>query len=243
MEFIDHYYREPLKKITPFSFNEEVATVFDDMVRRSVPFYDEIHKILCDLLNYHYQKNDIIYDLGHSTGTTIKILNNFLDDKSGQFIGVDNSKAMIKKSREKLGHLSNVQIIEDDISNIEFKECGIVIMNYTLQFIPVKKRETLLKKIYQALRPGGIFILSEKIESNSKVIQNLLTDLYYDFKRRNGYSELEISQKREALENVLIPLTPTEQLKMLQKSGFKEPEMIFRWYNFSSFIGIKELCH
>ncbi len=115
----------------------------------------------------------------------------------------------------------------------------MVIMNYTLQFIPRDRRLGLVKKIYDSLNTGGVFIFSEKIVSSNTSVNDLLTDLYYDFKRRNGYSELEISQKREALENVLIPLTAEEQMELLQKAGFVKCEVLFRWYNFACFIGIK----
>lgn len=239
----DQFYGVPFKEITPFTFNAEVAQVFDDMVRRSVPFYDEIHKIICDLLNYHYQPGDTIYDLGCSTGTTLKIIDHYLGDKSGKMIGIDESLPMINKAKEKIGHLCNVELIHSPIQDINFEKCGIVIMNYTLQFIDKSLRHEILTKIYESLRPGGIFILSEKINSESALVHNLLTDLYYDFKRRNGYSELEISQKREALENVLVPLTPKEQLELLKNCGFMQSEMIFQWYNFASFIGIKQHVH
>jgi tRNA (cmo5U34)-methyltransferase len=113
-------------------------------------------------------------------------------------------------------------------------------MNYTLQFIDPALRFDLMKKIYDSLRPGGLFIFSEKIASSQSRVQETITDLYYDFKRRNGYSELEISQKREALENVLIPYTASEQLELMRKAGFNQSEMIFRWYNFACFIGMKD---
>ena len=112
-------------------------------------------------------------------------------------------------------------------------------MNYTLQFLDPKKRLQVLKTIYDGLRKDGVFMLSEKIRVDEGHVQDLLTELYYDFKRRNGYSELEIAQKREALENVLRPITPEKQLAALRDAGFKKVDMIFRWYNFASYIGIR----
>ena len=148
---------------------------------------------------------------------------------------------MIDKCCHKLqqGSVTNYQLVCDKIENIDFKKSKLIIMNYTLQFIPVEQRLPLLKRIFKSLENGGILILSEKIISESNDFNPLLTTLYYDFKRRNGYSELEIHQKREALENVLIPLTPSDQLELLKRAGFQKEDMIFRWYNFACFMGIK----
>ncbi len=135
--------------------------------------------------------------------------------------------------------INNVELVQSDLEKIVFEPSGFVIMNYTLQFINPLNRLELLQKIYQSLRPGGIFILSEKIKVENSEIESLITDLYYDFKRRNGYSELEISQKREALEKVLNPLTPSSQIELLKIAGFKKVEILFRCYNFACYIGIK----
>jgi tRNA (cmo5U34)-methyltransferase len=237
---LDRFFSEPLNKINPFKFDAGVADVFDDMLARSIPFYEDIHKLIIDVTNYTFHDDDLIYDLGCSTGSTIKILSHFLTHKKARFIGVDNSLPMLEKAGDKLKGLEHpVQLRCDHLQHIHFQSCGMVIMNYTLQFIPVEERQELVSKVYQALRPGGVFIMAEKIESPNKDIQNLTTDLYYDFKRRNGYSELEIAQKREALEEVLITLPPEKQVELMKQAGFQKSEMIFRWYNFACFLGIK----
>jgi len=235
--FLDH------PRFHKFVFNDQVASVFDDMVARSIPFYDEIHAIILDLVDKFYIKNCLIYDLGCSTGTTIALINSHLKNqkKSAHFVGIDNSPSMLLKCQEKMkkNKIKTATLTCDDILNINFEPSQIIIMNYTLQFIDPKKRQLILGRIYKALQPGGIFIFSEKIKSEGLVINDLLIDLYHDFKKRNGYSDLEIARKRDALENVLIPLESKKQLKLLQKSGFKKSEEIFRWYNFACFIGIK----
>ncbi|MAZ48582.1 MAG: carboxy-S-adenosyl-L-methionine synthase CmoA [Halobacteriovoraceae bacterium] len=237
----DQFFAKPMEKIKPFEFDQGVADVFDDMVSRSVPFYDEIHRIIKDLLNYRFVSGDTIVDLGCSTGTTIKLMSQHLWDKKAQFIGVDNSRAMTEKAKEKCSDLWHPLTLKtQDIQNAEFENAGIVIMNYTLQFIAKEDREQMLSKIYKSLRPGGTFIYTEKIDSEDKEIHDLLTKLYYDFKRRQGYSELEIAQKREALEKVLVPYTAEEQLSLLKEAGFSKSAMIFRWYNFACFMGIKD---
>lgn len=237
----DKYFAHQMSEIRPFVFDQGVADVFDDMVSRSVPFYHEIHQIIKDLLNYYFHEDDLIFDLGCSTGTTIDLMSKYLWGKNASFIGVDNSEAMIKKAQLKLeGLLHPYNLLIDDIENVSMQNAGVVIMNYTLQFIAKDRRPTLLKKIYDELRPGGLFVLTEKIDSENEDIHQLLTSLYYDFKRRQGYSELEISQKREALEKVLIPHTPEVQIELLKEAGFTKTSMIFRWYNFACFIGIKD---
>ena len=241
----DYVFAKKIKAIKDFEFNEEVVSVFDDMVSRSVPFYSEIHRIIKDLSNYFLPKeNGLVYDIGCSTGTTIQILAEYLtkNKKNCHFIGVDNSEAMAKKCQEKLlkSDIQNAQIFCQKIETFSFERpAHMIIMNYTLQFIDPEVRLNILKKVYDNLQPGGIFILSEKINTEESSFHNLITDLYYDFKKRNGYSDLEISQKREALENVLLPLTPKNQVNMLKDAGFKKSELIFRWYNFASYIGIK----
>jgi tRNA (cmo5U34)-methyltransferase len=226
-----------------FIFNDQVASVFDDMVKRSIPFYDEIHAIILDLVDKFHHNGGLIYDLGCSTGTTIALIDQHLKNqkKKARYIGVDNSQSMLLKCDEKLNQnkTRHVTLICDDISNLELAPCNMVIMNYTLQFIAPKKRQLIINRIYKALRPGGIFILSEKIKSDTSVINDLLIDLYHDYKKRNGYSKLEIARKRQALEKVLIPLSSKRQLHLLKKSGFTSTEEIFRWYNFACFIGIK----
>ena len=239
----DQVFAKEIDSIKSFEFNHDVAEVFDDMVSRSVPFYDEIHKIILDLIDRNYN-GGAIYDLGCSTGTTISIIDKHFKRKvisTPDYIGIDNSSAMLEKCLEKIqkNKIQNVDLQCLDISDVPFRKSGVVVMNYTLQFIKPTKRPDLLKKVYKSLDKGGMFILSEKIKSSGHTINDLLIELYYDFKRRNGYSELEISQKREALENVLIPLTPEKQIEQLRKAGFKKVEMIFRWYNFACYLGVK----
>ena len=226
-----------------FRFDGRVAEVFDDMVLRSVPIYREVHKIIRDIVRRYFPQEGVVYDLGCSTGTTIvHLAEQFeLDGKRAKIIGVDSSHSMLAKCRDKLeqnGVRCSI-LIGEDIGAVEMEDCDLVIMNYTLQFIDPRLRGRLLKKIYSSLKTGGIFFLSEKISSKYPTIDKILADLYRDFKKRNGYSDLEIARKRDALENVLIPLTPKEQVDMMRKAGFQSVEPVFRWYNFASYLGIK----
>ena len=237
----DRYFERPMEVIRPFTFDQGVADCFDDMVSRSVPYYGEVHRILCDLLPYQVRAGDCIYDLGCSTGTTLQMLSRQLQGMPVHFIGLDQSAPMIVKAREKCVFCVHpVELLCEDLLAHQFRESGVVVMNYTLQFIPQEERAKLLERICHSLRPGGLLVLSEKIKSQDGKVQQLQTDLYCDFKRKNGYSELEIAQKRQALENVLVPLTARDQMELLSASGFTHVDMIFRWFNFACFIGIKE---
>ncbi len=239
----DKVFDKHLSPGTAFEFNQEVADVFDDMVSRSVPFYDEIHRILLDIVDRACPDLRRVYDLGCSTGTTISILSRHLAASGIQpgFVGVDNSESMLVKCREKISStgVRDCTLHCRNIEDTDIHDADLVVMNYTLQFLDPDKRPQVLKTIHDGLRKDGVFMLSEKIRVDEAHVQELLTELYYDFKRRNGYSELEISQKREALENVLRPITPEQQLAALRDAGFKKVDMIFRWYNFASYIGIR----
>lgn len=236
----DKVFRSKKESILPFEFNQDVAMVFDDMLSRSIPFYNEVHSIILDIIDRGYSDNGTIVDLGCSTAETIALIDNHLSkaNKSAHFIGVDNSRPMIEKAKEKLKskNVRDAELVCADISNFSIPSSDLVIMNYTLQFIAPEKRSQVLSNIYNALNKDGHFILAEKIISDVPDINDLMTDLYYDYKRRNGYSELEISQKREALENVLVPLTPKEQIISLKSAGFQKVEMLFRWYNFCCYL-------
>ncbi|EQC45527.1 carboxy-S-adenosyl-L-methionine synthase CmoA [Bacteriovorax sp. Seq25_V] len=239
----DEVFKKHRDEISKFEFNDDVAQVFDDMVERSIPNYHEIHKIIADLCRRAYLGGNI-YDLGCSTGSTLQIIaqafKKMEKDRPAMF-GVDNSVAMIDKARKKLDSfgLKDINLSNGDIETFPMENAGMVIMNYTLQFLEPSSRPEILKNIFDSLNPGGVFVLAEKIICHDDQIDKLLIDLYYDFKRRNGYSEMEISQKRDALENVLRPITPTDQIQMMKEAGFKKTEMIFRWYNFCCYLGIK----
>ncbi|MBH48612.1 MAG: carboxy-S-adenosyl-L-methionine synthase CmoA [Halobacteriovorax sp.] len=229
-------------QIENFSFNQEVAAVFDDMVERSIPNYGEVHRIVADMVRRYLASGATVYDLGCSTGSTMVLMHNTAkqENKVLNLIGVDASKAMLEKCSSKLKeHHVKAKLIEGDLLDLDYESCDMIVMDYTLQFIPLEQRSRLLSKLFQALKPGGRFVLAEKIASSNPKIQEMITDLYYDFKRRNGYSELEISQKREALENVMTPLTPTQQISMLEVAGFTQVDMVFRWYNFAAWLAIK----
>ena len=239
----DDIYAEKTK-LKDWKFDERVVKVFDDMVSRSVPFYPEMQKIFTDIASKFYKPNTMVYDLGSATGTTMLTILEKVGDKSMQLVGVDNSAEMIKKAKEKLklaGVLDNCQLINADLNDdFEFKKASIVMLNWTLQFVRPMNRDTLMRKIYDALIEGGVLVISEKVLAKNALLNRLYIDLYYAFKKRQGYSEMEIAQKREELENVLIPYQIEENIKLLQKNGFKNPDVFFKYMNFAGIAAVKE---
>ncbi len=232
----DKIFKKPIEK--QFEFDEEVASVFDDMLERSVPFYKENLNLQIDILKKFLDENDRIIDLGSSTGTFLIELSKKIENLN--LIGIDNSPAMVKKANLKAKAFgSNAKFIEADFLEYDFSNSNAVIANYTIQFIRPLKREKLIQKIYNSLKNQGIFLMSEKLISENKKLNKIMIDLYYSFKKEMGYSEYEISQKREALENVLIPYTMHENIEMLKNAGFRDIEVIFRWNNFATFMAFK----
>ncbi|WP_096259988.1 carboxy-S-adenosyl-L-methionine synthase CmoA [Lebetimonas natsushimae] len=233
----DKVFTKPIEK--QFEFDEEVASVFDDMLSRSVPFYKENLNLQINILKNFLDENDKIVDLGSSTGTFLIELAKKTDKKL-DLIGIDNSPAMIKRAKNKAKAFGvDIKFVEEDFLNYDFSDSKAVIANYTIQFIRPLKREKLIKKIYDSLMNEGIFFMSEKLITNHKKLNKIMIDEYYKFKKKMGYSEYEIARKREALENVLIPYTMEENMEMLKNAGFKEAEVIFRWNNFATFIAFK----
>ncbi len=233
----DKVFTKPIKK--QFEFDEEVAAVFDDMLERSVPFYEESRKITKFFALKALRENGILYDLGCSTASLLIDIHRDLNTPA-TLIGLDNSEAMLEHAQRKIeAFCANVSVINADILEYDYKETDVVISNYTLQFIRPLVREELVAKIADALTQTGVFIFSEKIISHHAKLNKDLIECYYDFKKDQGYSEYEIVQKREALENVLVPYSEEENIIMAKNAGFSHCEVIFRWANFATFIAIK----
>lgn len=225
-----------------FTFNEQVAEVFDDMLTRSVPFYADVIDSIEDVLRHQTPPGAVVYDLGCATGTTLLQLLPRLNDLDLTYIGIDNAPAMIDKARRKAEMFSReprIRFIEDDITTAAMTGAGVILCNYTLQFIRPPVRPAFVRRVYEALPDGGLFILSEKIISHDRKLNRAFIEMYRRFKLRQGYSELEIAAKREALENVLVPFSIGENIDLLAGAGFGSVETFFQWFNFASFLAVK----
>ena len=225
-----------------FKFNKEVATVFDDMVVRSVPFYTELQRMIAELTKDFAIKGTNVYDLGCSTGTTMINLDKVLSEDIN-LVGVDNSDEMLVKCKANLKHAGvkrNVAYENQDLNcSVELNNPSVVIFCLTLQFLRPLNRAKILKKIYEKLPENGAVILIEKILTEHAICNRLFIDHYYAFKKRNGYEEIEIAKKRESLENVLVPYQVSENESLLKSCGFRFTEVFFKWYNFTGLIAIK----
>lgn len=233
----DKLFTKPIKK--QFEFDEEVAAVFDDMLARSVPFYKQSQQLSKFFVLKHLPANGVLYDLGCSTASLLLDIHRDLE-LPARLIGLDNSQAMLEHAQRKIDVFkADIEVYEGDILEYEYTTADIFISNYTLQFIRPLMREKLVQKVSDALKKEGLFLFSEKVISHHPRLNKELIECYYDFKKEQGYSEYEIMQKREALENVLIPYSEEENITMALENGFSHCEAIFRWANFATFVAIK----
>jgi tRNA (cmo5U34)-methyltransferase len=238
----DTVFQEADPKIGDFAFTAKVADVFDDMVSRSVPFYEELQRMSCELAADFAKPNTNLYDIGCSTATTLLALDELVEP-SVRFVGIDNSESMLAKARQKVvasGSGRPMDFVAADIhQGIVIEDASVVTMLLTLQFVRPLYRDRVMQRIYNGLSDQGCLILVEKLTSEDTLFNRLFIGHYYDFKRRNGYSETEIAQKREALENVLIPYRLEENFELLKSTGFRSVECFFRWYNFCGIVAVK----
>ncbi len=229
-----------------FQFNEEVASVFDDMLARSVPFYLEQQSLIEEIAGRFAQPGSNVIDLGCSTGTTLIRLAKLLDP-AVKLIGYDNSEPMLDRARTNAIEMRVGDRIEfrygdfnQNLDKLPIENVSVVTICWTLQFVRPLHRDRLIRKIYDGMVNGGALIVTDKILTNDSSMNRFFIDFYYDFKRRNGYSEQEISKKREALENVLIPYRVDENFELFRRNGFSIVETFFQWYNFAGFLCVKQ---
>ena len=238
----DTLFSEKKAEIKDFDFGTETAAVFDDMLLRSVPFYTEVQRMIGEIATDYAVEGTTVYDLGCSTCTTFLELDPVLP-KRVRLVGIDFSPEMLKEGREKLsqrGIARDCELVCADLNEVvQITNASMVIMNLTLQFIRPLRRQQVMTSIASGVNQGGCLVAVEKVLSKDPKLNRSFIKYYYDYKQRNGYSELEIAQKREALENVLIPYRMEENAELFLTSGFKHCEVFFKWYNFCGMIALK----
>lgn len=238
----DRIYAAPHAEIADFSFDERVADVFPDMINRSVPGYATMVHGIGRLTARFAQPNTVLYDLGCSLGAATLAMKQNNTAENCRIIGLDSSKAMVERCQNHVNAFRGdtpVDIHLADIVTANYQPCSVVVLNFTLQFIDPALRESLLQRLFDTLVPGGALILSEKVRHDDALSEQLLVDLHHEFKRDNGYSELEISQKRAAIENVMRLDTLDEHTQRLQRVGFKHVQTWYRCFNFTSTVAVK----
>ncbi|MEP1445773.1 MAG: carboxy-S-adenosyl-L-methionine synthase CmoA [Paraglaciecola sp.] len=237
----DTIYSQP-QQITEFCFDHSVAEVFPDMIQRSVPGYSTIIDTIGQICARYAQPQTNIYDLGCSLGAVSLAASKYIQRENCQILAIDNSQAMVQRCKlhvQSYKSATPINVICDDIQNIDLKNACCVVMNFTLQFIPPEQRLDIIQKIYSGLNSGGVLVLSEKLSHDTELGNDLLIDLHHEFKRRNGYSELEISQKRSALEDVMRTETFEQHKERLKQVGFSDVVRWFTCFNFASMVAIK----
>lgn len=238
----DTLFSQPRPHLVDFAFDEQVARVFPDMIRRSVPGYDTIIAMLGVFAHHYVQPHSRVYDLGCSQGAATLALRRHISAPDVKIVAVDNAPAMIERCQHNIAadlSPSEVELRCEDIQHTVIENASLVALNFTLQFLPPDQRAGMLARIAQGLNPGGVLVLSEKICFADAGQQTLFTDLHHDFKRLNGYSDLEISQKRQAIENVLIPDTIEQHKARLLANGFGTVHCWFQCFNFVSLLAIR----
>lgn len=241
MSDVDKLFAAPLPQVSDFIFDHDVARVFPDMIKRSIPGYPTIVENIGVIAAQHAQPHTLIYDLGCSLGASTQSMRRHLRQEGCSIIAVDNAEAMVQRCREYLSaqdsmieELVPASVVQADIRELQLEPCSVVVLNFTLQFIAPEHRLQLLSQIRQALLPGGVLILSEKFRFDDADIQHNLEQTHYAFKRANGYSDLEIAQKRSAIENVMLLDTQQAHLTRLKAAGFSQAYPWFQCLNFGS---------
>ena len=241
----DNIFDDDKPRGSDFTFNAEVAAVFDNMISRSVPFYAEQHRMIVEVVKRYWRSGRDVYDLGCATGTSLIDLGRELDGP-GRLIGYDNSEAMLQQARsaveaEGLGNRIELRLgdLEQDLQALALDGAGAVLLCWTLQFVRPLRREALIRHIYDLLAEGGVLVVAEKVLSNARDLDRDFIDFYYAFKASSGYSLTEIHKKRVALENVLVPYRIDENKDMFRRNGFRAVDSFFQWFNFVGFLCVK----
>lgn len=234
------------QEIVDFTFDEKVVSVFPDMINRSVPGYPTIIKMIGSLAERYVQPNTRCYDLGCSLGASTFAMRHHVPKDSVQIVAVDNSQAMLDQFQQAIQldnqHRGEGAVIISqlsDIADVDIQKASMVVLNFTLQFIPVAQRKAMIEKVYAGLVEGGVLVLSEKVMFDDAHLNTLYIDLHHSFKQAQGYSELEIAQKRSAIENVLVPETLEAHKARFNAVGFKSADVWFQCMNFASLVAIK----
>jgi tRNA (cmo5U34)-methyltransferase len=235
----DRVFSKRLSDVKAFEFNDTVANVFHDMISRSVPGYSLLLRMIGLYADIFVEPGSCVFDLGCSLGEASLVIADQTADIDCQIVAIDNSSAMIEKCRQLESSPDSIDWRCQDIRQTSIDNASMVVLNLTLQFLQPEERLNLLQRIYTGLNRGGVLVLSEKVVFADPAESERMTQLYQGYKKTMGYSDLEISQKRNALENVLIPDSEQQHYQRLENLGFEEIYLCFRGFNFVSYLAIK----
>ncbi len=225
--------------LSSWRFNNQVSEIFDNHVRQSVPGYDDIQALVCHISDHFVREHEVVYDIGCSTGETIYNINQRHADKKLRFIGIDNSIPMLEKAVKKNNNNKNMYFINSNIEKYSFDlKSNLIIAILSIQFAPLEDRESVIRKIYEALYIGGAFVYVEKTFADNSKMQDIFTQTYHDFKEEHGLSAKDIRDKDKSLRGVLVPMHVHENIQMLQQTGFTV-DVFYKNLNFTGFLAIK----
>lgn len=223
-----------------WTFGGGVADVFDQHIVKSVPLYEAGQQLCEDLSTFFLRNDSVCYDLGTSTGALLnRVLNANSTKTAIRYYGIDNQVSMIRKCQERLPAADQVEFVCDDILTHDFKPADVFFSYYTVQFLRPDRRVELIRKVFNALCDGGAFIIFEKVRACDSRLQEISTQVYFDYKRRVGYTDSEILSKARSLKSVLIPFTSDENFNMFRVAGFKSSSLIFKYNCFEGYLCIK----
>ena len=225
-----------------FTFNEEVTEVFEDMIDRSVPGYTSSLRLIENLSRKYFIEGTHCYDLGCSLGASSMSLMKAMGKREGKVFAIDNSPAMIAACEQKCADLTKtgkVKFIKQDVNEAQIDKASVVVINFVLQFLNSKDRDGLLKKVFLGMKQGALLILSEKIHFDNKFRNQTISNLHHQFKSNKGYTKMEISRKRDALEGVLVTDLETLHLQRLESIGFKKVRKVMTNLNFMTLVAEK----
>jgi tRNA (cmo5U34)-methyltransferase len=234
----DTLYEAEIGEVGDFVFDDRVVRVFPDMINRSGPGYSTVVAMTAMLARRYAIPGTVLYDLGCSLGAVSRAMSLAVQAPDCRIIAVDNAPGMITRLAERLAAEPDkeripVTAVVQDIRETPIDNASVVVLNFTLQFVEPKERAALIRRIALGMVKGGVLVLSEKIAFADDEEQSLQTAWHHDFKRSQGYSELAIARKRDALENVLIPDTADTHTQRLNDAGF---EPVYRWFQGFSFV-------
>ena len=222
-----------------WSFGADVPKTFVEHVRRSVPLYDAGHQLICQLSDSFVKNDSVCYEIGVSTGELLGKLATHNASKGARWVGIDVEDKMIEQARTHLAELPNVSVQVADAATYDFQRSDMIVSYYCLQFVPPKRRQDLVNRIYEALQWGGAFVLFEKVRACDARFQDIASTLYQEYKLEQGFSPAEIVAKSRSLKGVLEPFSTQGNLDMLKRAGFVDFMSIMKYVCFEGFLAIK----
>lgn len=223
-----------------WTFGEDVPETFVDHIRQSVPLYEQGHDLICQLSDFFVHNDSLVYEIGTSTGELIrKMAQHNASKPNARWVGIDVEPAMVKQASKHCEDVPSVKILHDDARFMDMDAADMIVSYYTMQFVPPRYRQELFDKIYQTLNWGGAFIMFEKVRGPDARFQDIITQLYSDFKLKNGFSSEEIVEKSRSLKGVLEPFSTQGNLDLLARAGFKDVVTVQKYLSFEGFLAIK----